>query len=73
MSTLIGVNGVSLYYVVQEKDNPDANGDFPNFIENIIACAPLKGDYYEADCYKVHQALVLFTTGKSLKDLLRDT
>ena len=32
LSTLIGVNGVPLYFVVWEKYNTDANGDFPNFL-----------------------------------------
>ena len=41
---LIGVNRVPLYYVVRGKDNPDANGEFPNFIDKTISCAPLKGD-----------------------------
>ena len=65
-STLIGVNGVPLYYVMRGKDNLDTNGDLPNFIENTIACATVKGDYYEADCHKFHQALVLLTTGHQL-------
>ena len=43
-STLIGVNGVPLSYVVRAKDNTDANGDFHNFIDKTISCAPLKGD-----------------------------
>ena len=43
-STLIGVNGVPLSRMVLEKYNPDAKGDFPNYIENTISCAPLKGD-----------------------------
>ena len=40
LSTLIGVNGVPISYVVRVKDNSDANGDFPNFIDKTIACAP---------------------------------
>ena len=63
MSTIIGVNGIPLSYVLREKDNPDANGGFHRFIENTIECETLKGDYYEADHHTVNQALVSFTTG----------
>ena len=41
-STLIGVNGFFLSRVVREKDNSDADRDFPNFFYKTIACAPLK-------------------------------
>ena len=34
----------SLSHVVQENDKPDANGDFPNFMDKMITCAPLMGD-----------------------------
>ena len=47
---------------MREKENPDANEDFPNFIDKTIVCAPLKANYYEAGCHKVHQALVSLTT-----------
>ena len=62
---MVGVNGVSLFYVVQGKQNPDANGALPNFIYNIISCAPLKRDYYEASCHRFNQVLMSFTTGKT--------
>ena len=42
--TLIGFNGFNFSFVVREKDNPDANGYFHNFIDNMIACAALKGE-----------------------------
>ena len=58
LSTLIGVNGFTLSYVVWGKYNPDKNRDLPNFIDNMLACAPLKGNYYEAYCHTVHQAMV---------------
>ena len=45
LSTIIGFNVVPLYYVVREKDNPDANGDFPDLIDKMIKCEPLKDDY----------------------------
>ena len=63
MSTLIGVNGITLSYVVREKDNPEKNGELTKFIDKTIECAPLKGNYYEAGCHTVHQALVSFIMG----------
>ena len=62
--TIIGVNGIPLSYVVQKYDKPDANGDFPNFIDNMITCAPFMVDYYEADCCEFQQALVPLKTGQ---------
>ena len=59
--------------MVRENDNPNANGEFPNFIDNRISCAPLKGDYYESDHRTVHQSLVSFTTGQLSEDWLNDT
>ena len=63
LSTLIVVIGVPLSYVVREKENPDAEWDFPKFIDKTIACASLKGNYYEADHHTVHKALLSFKTG----------
>ena len=61
-STLIGVNGVSLYCMVWGKDNLDANVDSLNFIYKTISCEPLKVNYFEDNSHTVHQALVSFTT-----------
>ena len=56
--------------MVRKKYTPDANRYFPNFIDEMIACAPLKGNYYEADRNTVYQALVSFTTGQPSEDWL---
>ena len=37
-STLIGVNLFPLSYTVRENNNPDANGDIPNFIQKNHVC-----------------------------------
>ena len=73
LSTLIGVNGVTLSNVVRENNNPDSNEKFPNFIDNTISCVPLKGDYYEADHHTVHQTLVSFATVQPLEEWTKDT
>ena len=59
--------------MVWEKYNPYANRDFPNFIEKMIVCDPLKGDYYESDCHTVHQTMVSFTKRQPSEDWLKDT
>ena len=58
---------------MREKENPDAEWDFPKFIDKTIACASLKGNYYEADFHTVYQALVSFTTGNSSEYWIDDT
>ena len=58
---------------MQEKENPDANGDFPNFIDKTIVCAPLKVNYYEAGRHKVRQALVSLTTWDQTEALIKAT
>ena len=64
LSTLIGMNGIPLSYVIRENDAPDRTGPHTSFTEECIACAPLTGVAYESDCSSVHQSLVSFTTGK---------
>ena len=70
---IIGVNVVPIPYVVQEKINPDVNGDLPRFIFKMISFAPLKYDNYESDRHTVHQELVSLRTGKPPEDCLKNT
>ena len=55
LSTLIGVNGIPLSYVIQENDIPIAEGTYSNFMDQTVACTPLTGQHLEADCYSVFQ------------------
>ena len=73
LSTLIGMNGVPLSYVVRENDNPDQTGPHANFTEECIACAPLSGVGYDSDRSAVHQALVSFTTGQPSENWIKAT
>ena len=45
----IGASGVPLSYVIREDNDPDNDTDHPDFISLTIACAPLDGEFYEAD------------------------
>ncbi|KAI2490447.1 hypothetical protein MHU86_24134 [Fragilaria crotonensis] len=60
LSTIQGVNGVPLSYVVREQEEVDRNGTFESFNERTIACSPLKGPIFQADARKVHQLLKSF-------------
>lgn len=60
LSTLPGVNGVPLSYVVREKEVPDPGTEYGSFNEQAVACAPLTGPTFQADSRKVHQLLKSF-------------
>ena len=60
LSTIQGVNGVPLSYVVRDKEESDSMGTFESFNERSIACAPLSGVVFQADSRKVHQLLKSF-------------
>ena len=60
LSTLPGVNGVPLSYVVREKEVPDPGTEYSSFNEQAVACAPLTGPTFQADSRKVHQLLKSF-------------
>ena len=55
-----------LLYVVRENEAPDHARDFAgDFMEEIIACAPLDGPKFRVDAHKVHQLLKNFLTAES--------
>ncbi|KAI2491295.1 hypothetical protein MHU86_23277 [Fragilaria crotonensis] len=60
LSTLPGVNGVPLSYVVREKEAPEPGTEYGSFNEQAVACAPLTGPTFQADSRKVHQLLKSF-------------
>ena len=60
LSTIPGVNGIPLSYVVREAESPTPDTSYGSFNEQAIACAPLSGDVYQADSRKVHQLLKSF-------------
>ena len=61
LSTIPGVYVVLLSYVVRNNEAPDHACDFAgDFMEDIIACAPLDGPKFRVDTRKVHQLLKNF-------------
>lgn len=73
LGCLIGVTGIPLSYVIRENDNPDYDGDHPNFVSKTIACAPLNGEFYLADRQTVFNLIISFTTGQPSGDWIKDT
>ena len=69
----IGAGGVPLSYVIWEKDEPDIDGTFNDFVSKTIACAPLSGEYYNADRLSVFNMIVSFTTGQPAGDWVKHT
>ena len=72
LSTIPGVYGVPLSYIVRDNQAPDHTRDFAgDFTEEIIACAPLNGPKFRADARKVHQLLKNFLTAESAEQWIR--
>ena len=72
LSTIPGVYGVPLSYIVHDNEAPDHMRDFAgDFTEEIIACAPLNGPKFRADARKVHQLLKNFLMAESAEQWIR--
>ena len=70
LSTLLGVNGVPLLYVIREKEEAEPEGH-NTFVQKCIACAPLAGPHFEADARKVHQLATSFTQGETSEQWIK--
>lgn len=71
LSTILGVNGIPLCYVIREIAEPDRSADFASFNERAIACAPLNGSNFQADARKVHQLLKSFLQAESAEQWIK--
>ncbi len=70
----LGTYGIPLSYVIRENDAPDiGGGPFPDFVAQTVACAPLTGEYYQADKRTVFNMIVSFTTGHPSGDWIKAT
>ena len=63
LSVIPGVNGIPLSYVVHEDQEPQNGMEYLTFNEQMIAHAPLKGQYIEADSHSIHTLLTSFLQG----------
>jgi hypothetical protein len=75
LSTIPGVSGVPLYYVVCKQEEADPSVVYESFNKRAIACLPLTGAVFQADARKVHQLLKSFlqteTAEQWIKPLVR--
>jgi hypothetical protein len=71
LSTIPGVNGTELCYVIWEIELPDRSADFANFNERAIACTPLTGSNFQANSRKVHQLLKSYLQAGSAKQWIK--
>ncbi len=69
----IGAFGIPLSYVIREDDAPSTAATFPDFVTQTIECAPLTGDFYNADRLSVFNMLITFTTGQPSGDWISNT
>lgn len=65
----IGSFGIPLSYVIRDNDEPDTedaeDGAHDDFISKTILCAPISGEYFDADKLTVFNFIVSFTTGQA--------
>lgn len=71
LSTIPGVSGVPLSYVVREQEEADASFPYESFNERAVACAPLTGALFQADARKVHQLLKSFLQTESAEQWIK--
>jgi len=69
----IGASGVPLSYVIRDNDQPLPTITYPDFVAKTIACAPLSGEFYDADKKTVFNMIVSFTTGQPSGDWVKHT
>jgi hypothetical protein len=60
LSTIPGVNGVPLSYVIRENEQLEDGAAYKSFNKCAIASAPSTGASFQADARKVHQLINSF-------------
>ena len=69
----IGSIGVPLSYILRERETPDPNATYPDFVSETIACAPHTGEHYQADRVSVFHMIISFTSGQPSGDWIKST
>ena len=73
LSTIPGVKGIPLSYVVRANEAPDHETNFEgDFVAHSIACAPLNNATFHADARKVHQLLMNFLVAESAEQWIKN-
>ena len=68
-----GSSGIPLSYVIREHQEPIDDASYDDFMDEMVACAPLSGQTYESDRRLVHQYLVGFINGTPSEDYVKKT
>ena len=71
LSTIPGVNGIPLCYVIRDAEEPTPDAEYANFNEKAIACAPLSGANYQADARRVHQLLKSYLQAETAEQWIK--
>ena len=73
LSTIPGVKGIPLSYVVRANEDPDHKTNFEgDFVAHSIACAPLNNATFRANARKVHQLLMNFLVAESAEQWIKN-
>ena len=73
LSTIPGVKGIPLSYVVCANEDPGHETNFDgDFVVHLIACAPLNNATFRADARKVHQLLMKFLVAESAEQWIKN-
>ena len=73
LSTIPGVKGIPLSYVVHANEDPAHETDFEgNFVAHSIPCAPLNNATFRADARKVHQKLLNFLVAEPVEQWIKN-
>ena len=73
LSTIPGVKGIPLSYVVRANEDPDHETNFEgDIVARSIACAPLNNATFRADARKVHQLLMNFLVAESAEQWIKN-
>ena len=60
-------------YVIREYQEPIDDATYDDFMDEMVAYAPLSGQTYESDRRLVHQYLMSFITGTPSEDYVKKT
>ena len=71
LSTILGVNGVRLSYVVREAEHPIEGADYGSFNERAIPWSALSSDVFQANARKVHQLIKSFLQTESAEQWIK--
>jgi len=70
LSTIPGVSGIPLSYIIRDNDEPIREGH-QTFTQECIACAPLDGVAFESDARQVHHLVTASVQGENSEQWIK--